>query len=194
MKTWKPCSLFAPLLAVIAIALVSAPANAQTGPTGPPQGGVQLPQVNALPAPSNLLTPKLVADYLRKQNHKVEIRQAKGGPLVLAHIQQEGWGFDIEIQYTADLRSFFLHCPLSKSNVTLSTAQSLALLKAIHQFSPGYFLIRPGDQRLCYEDYFGAQMNTTGFQRVLNHFLGTIRTSHSLWDSSRWPATDALLP
>jgi hypothetical protein len=184
-------SLFA-LAFVIAIGIASPMAVAQPGPTGP-ASTTDLAPATLMPAPSNLLSPDALAAYLRLQNHKVEpTKGSDGRPILQVQIQKDGWKYDLEIEFQPDLRSFFVTCPLGKAGTPMSTAQLTELLKANFRYTPDYFVIRGGDHRLALETNTGAQMNTASFQAILNRFLGNVRGSQAIWDSSRWPVNGGI--
>src|SRR5437868_6137384 len=111
---------------------VSGPAApADTGPAGTGVGATPAAQQN--PGGLKQLSPESVAAYLRSKNHKVQTSKgADGRPIVLAHIQQNTWHFDIEIEFLPHLGSFYLICPLGKAGKQLSAAEAMALLKANH--------------------------------------------------------------
>jgi hypothetical protein len=160
-------------------------ATAQPGPVT--QGGTDSAPATVAPA-SGLLSPDAVSAYLQQQNHKVNMTKGTDGrPILLVQIQKDGWKYDIEIEFQPNLRGFFLSCPLGKAGAPISAAQLGELLRANYKYTPDYFLIR-GDNRLALETNTGAQMNTATFQAILNRFLGNVRASQAVWDSSRWPA------
>jgi hypothetical protein len=162
-------------------------ASAQTGPTGP-QGPTDTGPAAVMPAPSNLLSPDALTAYLRQQNHKVEATKGSDGrPMLNVQIQKDGWKYDLVIEFQPNLSGFFVTCPLGKAGAPMSTAQLAELLKANFKYSPDYFVIRAGDNRLALETNTGAQMTTATFQAILNRFLGNVRASHATWDTSRWP-------
>lgn len=194
---------------VVALALVGGSvlycdrAHAQPGPIAPVSGGGTGPIGTgpigtgpigtgplagpAAPTQPRILTPETLADYLRKQNHKVHQTKASDGrPVLLVQIEQKGWKFDVEVEYTPTMHGFYLISRLGKVGPQTSSAQLLELLKANQKYGPSYFSIW-ADGRLCMEDYYGSQMNVAAFQSTLDRFLGRIQETHPLWDSSRWP-------
>jgi hypothetical protein len=139
------------------------------------------------PAPGNL-SPDALTAYLRQRNHKVEPSKGSDGrPILLVQIVQDGWKFDLEIEFQPNLLSFFVTCPLGKAGTPMSSAQLTELLKANFRYTPDYFVIRGGDHRLALETNTGAQMNRATFQAILNRFIGNVRGSQATWGSSRWP-------
>jgi hypothetical protein len=165
--------------------------HAQTGPansgsgSGPIAGSGPAKVVNNPGAPK-MLAPDALADYLRKQNYKVQVNKGTDGrPILMVQIEQNGWKYDVEVEYQPNLNSFYLLCRFGKAGAQLPSAQLAELLKANQKYAPTYFSIWP-DGRLVLEDLWSTQMDTAGFQSALNRFLGRIQETHPLWDNSRW--------
>jgi hypothetical protein len=54
---------------------------------------------------------------------------------------------------------------------------------------PMHFAYRASDQRLVLDDpcYNPVNMTDAGIRNILDRLLRTVRETHDLWDSSRWP-------
>jgi len=110
------------------------------------------------------ITPESAAAYLRKHNHKVQpIKSLDGRPMLLVQIQHNGWQFDMEIEFTPDLRAYFLICPLGKAGAQYTGTQLMELLKANYRFAPAQFCIRATDQCLCFEELWANANQRGGF-------------------------------
>jgi hypothetical protein len=178
-----------PLFSLVfaATLLYGSTVSAQTGPTGPksPNNGP-----GAVPA-ANLtsvkrLSPEALADYLRQQNHKVQLNKGTDGrSILLVQIEQKDWKYEIQIEYMPDQNSFYMLSHVGKAGAQSSAAQLAEILKTNQKIAPAYFSIWP-DGRLCLEDYYGSQMDTALFQATLNRYLGKIQQTYSTWDNSRW--------
>jgi hypothetical protein len=173
--------------------LLATTATAQPGPVVPPTKPEPSPAVSSS-LPAGLLSPDALAAYLRQRNYKVDVSRSPqdGRPILLVQIMQDGWKFDLEIEYHPNLGGFFMTCPLGKAGTPMSAAQLTELLKANYRCTPDYFVIRGNDQRLALETNTGAMMTTATFQAILTRFLGNVRSSQAVWDSSQWPATSSM--
>lgn len=183
------------LVALTALALVAAvsPNFAQTGPTSPPAANAGA-GLNALASPSRM-TPRHLADLLRREGHKVESKALpSGAEMVIATVERDGWRFVIEFEYNAAGTNLNVICPLGNAASTFSGAQLLSLMQKSYELPcPLHFSYRAADKRLCLEDPVYNPNNITDVQlrQVIDRLVNTVRRTHSLWDSSRWSQPQA---
>lgn len=164
--------------------------HAQTGPTGPvvptpPSNNNNLPPVQQL-------TPERLDNYLRSKGHSTKINRHNNGVIIIAaQIQQDGWRFDVEIEFGGDQKNFNLTCKLGSPQGQLAPAQLMALMKKNYDMGAlMHFCYREADRQLCLDaPRFPTIMNEMAFQNALNDLLRLVRETHPLWDTSRWPMT-----
>jgi hypothetical protein len=168
-------------IVILALGSTARLSMAQTGPTGP----VSQPSTGA-PATTTpnvqRLTPEVVADLLRKQGHQVEQREQNGLVELICQIRQDGWGFQLEIQFDRDKKWMTFLSPLGGPLSQYSAAQLLDLLKLNYRLSPAHFVYRERDRRICFEDCdYSTGMSEAQFQNCLTNFLKKIRENHATW-------------
>lgn len=159
---------------VLALGSVAGMAMAQTGPSQ---------STSTPPAASNgRLTPEAIAELLRKQGHQVEMREQNGQVELVCQIRQDGWGYQVEIQFDKAKKWMTFLSPLGGQLSQYSAAQLLDLLKLSYRISPAHFVYREKDRRICLEDCdYGTGISETQFQDCLNAFLKKIRDNHATW-------------
>jgi hypothetical protein len=165
-------------------------AAAQTGPSG----GDAVPPIQQ-PTQQGKLTPDHLANLLRGDRHQADIRkQQDGSHVVVANIAKEGWRFIVEFEFNSTGTNLNLICPLGNPSDQFSSAQLLQLMKKSYELPcPVHFSYRASDRRLCLEDpcYNTANLSDTAVRQLLDRMLRTVKDTHSLWDTSRWPANGA---
>jgi len=170
-------------VALAAVLVVGSSLFAQTGPIG---GGTNPPA----PAPTpntNQMLPDRLTDTLRKMGHQAEVRKsAKGDVIVVANIQQNGWRYQVDFEYTVDQRTINVVCPLGVSAGRFTAAQLVNILKKSYEINPVHFSIRGSDQMLLLEDplYGTINMTETNVQNILNNLMKRVRDTHVLWGVS----------
>src|SRR5205085_11017041 len=125
---------------------------------------------------------------LQRLGHTVQTQNLQnGGVSLIVNVRQNDWTFKVEMPFSSNRMGFSLLCPLGSPTSQLSSAQMMALLKANAQIF-GYFIYRERDQQLCLEnDDYSVNMTEAGLKDSLDRFLQTIRNTHNVWDTSRWP-------
>jgi hypothetical protein len=168
------------LILALSFFVVSAlPAAAQTGPSG---GSTPAPS-GVAPA-SQAMTPDRLAGWLRQKGHTADVKTlANGVRMVGARIQKDGWGFDVQFEFTTDGKIMNLICVLGGAE-SYSRTQLYDLLKRNYDFGgPRHFSIRGADQRLCLEDngFSTSGVNDGNLQNIVDNFLRLVRDTHPLW-------------
>lgn len=168
-------------IVILTLAQVTALVRAQTGPTGP----AAPPSPAASPAPAatvQRLTPEAIAELLRKQGYQVEQREKDGIVVLVCQVRQDGWSFQVEIQFDKAKKWMTFLSPLGGPLSQYSAAQLLDLLKLNYRLSPAHFVYRETDRRICFEDCdYGTSLTDEQLLNCLNAFLKKIRDNHSTW-------------
>jgi hypothetical protein len=180
-------------LAVLVIMCAAPVVLAQTGPTGPP--AATLPGTSP-PTQQAKLTPERLAALLRADGHQVEIKKlGDGGQLVIATVLRDGWRFVVEFEFNPAGTNMNVICSLGTPASQFSSAQLLQLMKKSYELiCPLHFSYRASDQRLCLEDpcYTTVNFTDAGVRSILDRVVKTVRDTHDLWDTSRWPISGSV--
>ena len=168
--------------AMMTILLIGSVGFAQTGPVGPSSATPAAPVVQSN---GNQLLPDRLADMLRKMGHQVDVRKdANNAVFVTAKIQQDGWQFQVEFEYTIDQRAVYMICQLGVHSNRLSAQQMMNLLRKSYDFHPTHFSVHSATGMLLLESPSYSTMNFSeaNAQALLARLLKNARDSHSLWN------------
>lgn len=140
---------------------------------------------------NNVMTANRLADLLRLDGHKAEIKTFKnGGQTVVGTILRDNWRFVLEFEFNSKGNNMNVICPLGNPTARFSADQLLALMKKSYELpTPVHFAYRAGDQRLCLEDpnYATFNMTAAGLRSILDRVMKTAHDTYPLWDTNRWP-------
>ena len=167
--------------AMMTVLLIGSIGFAQTGPVGPSSAPPAAPAVQS----GNQLLPDRLADMLRKMGHQVEIRKdANNAVFVTAKIQQDGWRFQVEFEYTIDQRGVYMVCQLGVHSNRLAANQLMNLLRKSYELHPAHFSVHSATGMLLLEspNYNTMNFSEANAQALLARLLKNVRDSHALWN------------
>jgi hypothetical protein len=175
--------------ALLVLGSLVLPTYAQTGPAGPAP--------NPAPAPpgkdfqQTAMTPDRLADLLRKDGHKVEIRDVANSKdkFVIATVLRDGWCFVLEFEFVGQ-NTINVICPLGNADTQYSAQQLLALLQKSYELPvPLHFSYRASDKRLILEDpCYRTNINDKNVREIVTRMTKTARETYPLWNAPNAPA------
>jgi hypothetical protein len=178
----NPRRILVPVLAALLLFGCVTLVEAQSGPI---QGSGPIKGSGPVGGPG--LTAERVVTLLKEQGHKASVEPGSGqGKVVVAQITQDGWGYEVLIQFTTDGKKLWLSTPLSPAG-RLTPDQLRALMKKSFEMGGTEFFMIGNDDRLVLETPNFECLAVPPFSveqvffQKLNRHLDTIRNTYNLW-------------
>jgi hypothetical protein len=173
-----------PSLTLVVLGCAALVADAQT--TGPIDGGGKSETKAGKQDSMQKLTPERVMALLKDKGHQATINKTQQGQTVVAVIQQDGWQYNLNIQFTPNGMDWYFSSALTTPGQTFSNQQLLALMKKNWDLGCGQIFSISTDNRLYLEtpNYTTNNITDQVFYQTLTNHLNTIRNNYDLWKVS----------
>jgi hypothetical protein len=170
-----------PSLTALVFAAAALTAHAQSGPIG----GSKSNQTGPVSGPvAKALTPDKLVALLQARGHKADLKTFGNVKVVFAHLEADGWQYDVEIQFSRDGKTYRLETQLTAAGQAHFTAAQLtALMHKNHEFNGTAILsIDPQTGRLVLTTANHAlPRDETEFNQLLNKHLENVRAVFPLF-------------